>query len=33
MTFHVSGTVTIEGTFDQWEVSLTFTSPAAESAV
>ena len=31
--FHVSGTVTIEGTFDQWDASLTFTSPAAESAV
>ena len=27
------GTVTIEGTFDQWDASLTFTSPAAESAV
>ena len=33
ITFHVSGTVTIEGTFDQWEASLTFASPAAESAV
>ena len=33
ITFHVSGTVTIEGTFDQWDASLTFTSPAAESAV
>ena len=33
ITFHVSGTVTIEGTFDQWDAALTFTSPAAESAV
>ena len=33
ITFHVAGTVTIEGTFDQWEASLTFTSPAVESAV
>src|SRR5262245_3588039 len=33
ITFHVSGTVTIEGTFDQWEASLTFASPAVESAV
>ena len=33
ITFHVSGTVTIEGTFYQWDASLTFTSPAAESAV
>jgi len=31
--FHVSASVAIEGTFDQWEASLTFTSPAAESAV
>ena len=31
--FHVKGTVAIEGTFDQWDASLTFTSPAAESAV
>ena len=31
--FHVSASVTIEGTFDQWEASLTFTSTAAESAV
>jgi polyisoprenoid-binding protein YceI len=31
--FHVSGTVTIEGTFDQWDASLTFASPAVESAV
>ena len=33
ITFHVSGTVTIEGTFDQWEAALTFASPAVESAV
>ena len=33
ITFHVSGTVTIEGTFDQWNASLTFTSTAVESAV
>src|SRR5262245_20949394 len=31
--FHVSASVAIEGTFDQWEASLMFTSPAAESAV
>jgi hypothetical protein len=31
--FHVAASVAIEGTFDQWEASLTFTSPAAESAV
>jgi polyisoprenoid-binding protein YceI len=31
--FHVKASVAIEGTFDQWEASLTFTSPAAESAV
>ena len=31
--FHVSASVALEGTFDQWEASLTFTSPAAESAV
>ena len=31
--FNVSASVTIEGTFDQWEASLTFTSTAAESAV
>src|SRR5262245_56920073 len=31
--FNVSASVAIEGTFDQWEASLTFTSPAAESAV
>jgi polyisoprenoid-binding protein YceI len=31
--FAVNASVTIEGTFDQWEASLTFTSPAAESAV
>jgi polyisoprenoid-binding protein YceI len=31
--FHVNASVTIEGTFDQWQASLTFTSPAAESAV
>src|SRR5262245_29994808 len=33
ITFHVAASVAIEGTFDQWEASLTFTSPAAESAV
>ena len=33
ITFHVKASVAIEGTFDQWEASLTFTSPAAESAV
>src|SRR5262252_3140368 len=33
ITFHVDASVTIEGTFDQWRASLTFTSPAAESAV
>ena len=33
ITFHVNASVTIAGTFDQWEASLTFTSPAAESAV
>jgi polyisoprenoid-binding protein YceI len=31
--FSVSASVTIAGTFDQWEASLTFTPPAAESAV
>jgi polyisoprenoid-binding protein YceI len=31
--FHVAASVAIEGTFDQWEASLTFTSPPAESAV
>src|SRR5262245_3987156 len=31
--FHVAASVAIDGTFDQWEASLTFTSPAAESAV
>ena len=31
--FAVQASVAIEGTFDQWEASLTFTSPAAESAV
>jgi polyisoprenoid-binding protein YceI len=31
--FSVSASVTIAGTFDQWEASLIFTSPAAESAV
>jgi polyisoprenoid-binding protein YceI len=31
--FHVKASVAIEGAFDQWEASLTFTSPAAESAV
>ena len=33
ITFHVNASVTIEGTFDQWQASLTFTSPAVESAV
>jgi len=33
ITFHVQASVTIEGTFDQWQASLTFTSPAVESAV
>jgi len=33
ITFHVNASVTIAGTFDQWDASLTFTSPAAESAV
>src|SRR4029453_5549671 len=33
ITFHVHASVTIAGTFDQWGASLTFTSPAAESAV
>ncbi len=33
ITFHVNASVTIEGTFDQWNASLTFTSPAVESAV
>ena len=33
ITFNVKASVTIEGTFDQWDASLTFTSPAAESAV
>src|SRR4029077_2048843 len=33
ITFHVSASVTIEGTFDQWNASLTFTSTAVESAV
>ena len=33
ITFHVHASVTIEGTFDQWQASLTFTSPAVESAV
>jgi len=31
--FHVEASVTIEGTFDQWNASLTFTSTAVESAV
>jgi polyisoprenoid-binding protein YceI len=31
--FHVAASVAIAGTFDQWDASLTFTSPAAESAV
>jgi polyisoprenoid-binding protein YceI len=31
--FHVTASVAIEGTFDQWDASLTFTSTAAESAV
>ena len=30
--FAVQASVAIEGTFDQWEASLTFTSTAAESA-
>jgi hypothetical protein len=33
ITFHVNASVTIEGTFDQWQAFLTFTSPAVESAV
>jgi polyisoprenoid-binding protein YceI len=33
IAFHVDASVTIEGTFDQWDASLTFTSPAVESAV
>ena len=33
ITFHVKASVTIEGTFDQWDASLTFTSTAVESAV
>jgi polyisoprenoid-binding protein YceI len=33
ITFQVAASVAIEGTFDQWAASLTFTSPAAESAV
>jgi polyisoprenoid-binding protein YceI len=33
ITFHVNASVTIEGTFDQWTASLTFTSPMVESAV
>ena len=33
ITFDVKASVAIAGTFDQWEASLTFTSPAAESAV
>ena len=33
ITFSVNASVTIEGTFDQWDASLTFTSTAAESAV
>jgi polyisoprenoid-binding protein YceI len=33
ITSHVNASVTIEGTFDQWQASLTFTSPAVESAV
>ncbi len=31
--FDVKASVAIEGTFDKWEAALTFTSPAAESAV
>ena len=31
--FDVEASVAIEGTFDHWDASLTFTSPAAESAV
>src|SRR5215470_787108 len=33
ITFQVAASVGIEGTFDQWEASLTFTSTAVESAV
>jgi polyisoprenoid-binding protein YceI len=33
ITFDVKASVAIAGTFNQWEASLTFTSPAAESAV
>src|SRR5262249_26862552 len=33
ITFHVEASVAIDGTFDKWEASLTFTSTAAESAV
>jgi polyisoprenoid-binding protein YceI len=31
--FTVEASVAIEGTFDKWDAALTFTSPAAESAV
>src|SRR5262249_15617951 len=31
--FDVEASVAIEGTFDKWDASLTFTSPEAESAV
>src|SRR5215470_13758253 len=31
--FDVEASVAIEGTFDKWDASLTFTSTAAESAV
>jgi polyisoprenoid-binding protein YceI len=33
ITFHVAASVSIAGTFDTWDASLTFTSAAAESAV
>src|SRR4030095_9714122 len=33
ITFHVNASVTIEGTFDQWKASLTFTTSAVERAV
>jgi hypothetical protein len=33
ITFHVEASVAIDGTFDTWDAPLTFTSPAAESAV
>jgi len=31
--FNVKASVAIEGVFDKWDATLTFTSPAAESAV